>query len=267
MIGTIFLPLAQQLVDSATVSYETVETGIEGGAVMSGFPNSASMAGIGKGAEEVAKYKAIQMAGGLAEAFAGAGGNIGAATQAHSGRSLNQYMTILLKGPSYKVREFSWVFSPRSMAESDAIIRVLAAFKNAQAPYIASEATNAFFGWPNIFQIKFQMGAGDSGTPSKMGVRLFDMLPAVMNDLVVDYTPAGAASFYGKTSAPTFIKVMMRFTELEVWLRNQYRGLGGLSEGSSATPWDASEGVPTVQPVYLNGGSSIPTGAVPIPGP
>jgi hypothetical protein len=62
----------------------------------------------------------------------------------------------------------------------------LAAFKNAQAPFIASTATNAFFGWPNIFQIKFQMGAGDSGIPSQMGLRLFDMLPSAMNDLVVD---------------------------------------------------------------------------------
>ena len=220
-----------------------------------------------RGAWEAAQSQVYNMLNPLGSAIGGAalGGNPAAGAQAKSGKTVNQYMTILLKGPAFKVREFSWRFSPRNKAESEAIVRVLAAFKNAQAPYIASQATNAFFGWPNIFQIKFQMGSGDSGTPSNMGVRLFDMLPSVLNDLVVDYTPAGAPSFFGATSAPTFIRVMMRFTELELWLRNQYRGLGGLSEGTSATAWDTT-GVPTAQPTYLTGGSSIPTGGVGNPG-
>lgn len=254
IIGTVFLPLAEQLVDSATVSYEMPETGILGGAIMSGGITGNYAKSAIEGAESLAQQAITSTVG--AVAGLASGGNPGAGFQARTGKTINQYMTVLLKGPTFKVREFSWRFSPRNVDETNTLVKILAALKNAQAPFIASETTNAFFGWPNVFQIKFQM-PGDSGTPSNMGLRLFDMLPAVMNDLIIDYTPAGAPAFHGATSAPAFYRVMMRFTELEVWLRNQYRGLDGLAGGN--TIWD-SHIQAQAAPTFLQGGG-LPPGA------
>ena len=225
-LGTIYLPMPEQLVDSATVNYQQVNAGIAGAAIMSSSWKNAYQAmtqssstaaydaAIQSGAQNLDGFIQRVLFGGLdaaATATLGALGNQEAALNAKLGMALNEYLTVMLSGPSYKVREFSWKFSPRNDTESNTLNQIIAILKNAQAPSFSS-TSQMFFSWPNIFQCQFltQMNQDLSGW-------LYAMKPAVCNDLVVNYSPSIPA-FHRFDSSPESIQIMLRLTELEFWL-------------------------------------------------
>lgn len=259
-LGTVFLPLAEQLVDSATVSYETTPMGTLAGSLMNIHnmpPPSQAVDAIKKRLMALGFNFANEA---LGQFIGNLGGqNFSGALSAMAGFAVNDYMTVLLKGPTYKVREFSWHFSPRNDFETGMLMQILAAFKNAQAPSYAFSSSSAFFGWPNIFNISFQssnpnaqMTTFNTPTNSPAGMMsLYQFLPAVLNDLVVNYTPNGP-NFYGPTAAPVSYQVMMRFTELQFWLRNDYQSPTGVV-------WDNT--IPTTTSVSPSVVTNVTSGA------
>jgi hypothetical protein len=241
-LATIILPLSEQLVDSSTVDYQTVPLGMTGAAAMWAFGKSADAATAAKHAADglTTVEGALTSAGisGVNDVFQLIGGNIAGnpagAIEAARGIALNEYMTILLKGPSYKIREFSWKFSPRNAQESQNLSRILTCLKNAQAPTRALDGL--FWAWPMIFRISFWSAFGTTGLGlsgpvdgadgSTSGGWLFGFKPMVMNDMIVNYSPV-APSFHRADSSPESIQLLTRFTELEFWLGGDYTDFSG----------------------------------------
>lgn len=240
---SIALPLPALIVDDQVVTYEALALGALGALAVGGASPlvQQGLAGI-----PAAVKNAL---GGASNVSPGALGAIistavratsatalGGATQgvlAAAGVSVNEFLTIMLRGPSYKERDLAWRFSPKTPDESRRINRIAIMIKNAQAPSLG--AGGIFFSWPKIFQIKFR-----HVQEVDMGIRLFDFKPCVLTSAIFNYTPAGAPSFYGSTSYPEGLEMRLKFIELEYWVhqsgRQAYRDEG--SETSTGTATD-----------------------------
>lgn len=226
---TIVMPLPEQLVDSQHVTYDTVPIGIPGMATMAALGSGGgadvgniknainqTVSAVAQGAAATA-LGSLQKIEGLIGGVATTG--ISAGFLASQGLAVNDYLTVLLRGPAYKQFTFTWKMSPRNAAESRSIKAIEILLKNAQAPG-RQGSIGAFFTWPRIFNIKFRYAAEGSGNSDFMSSRLFKFKPAVLTDLAVSYAPGGVPAFYGQTQYPEGIMLQMQFTELELWVNS-----------------------------------------------
>ncbi len=200
--GSIRLPLPLQLVDNHAVNYEQKELGLPGAAA------SAAMSALsGQG----------QSIGNILASIGGTIGKVGLnalssiipaneIAQVATGIAPNQFLTVLLKGPQYKKHEFTWKLSPRNDTESENIRKIIALLNESMAPGLA--VNGAFFSFPKIFEIKL--------VPNERV--LYKFLPAVIENMTVNYTPSGAPAFYHGTQAPDSVELRLSFLELEFWL-------------------------------------------------
>jgi hypothetical protein len=238
----ILLPLPLQLMDNQGVSYEEQQLGPTLGTVanmgsaaadrikniMSATPPSISdpaslskygaliaseLGGlVGDGANALVK----QGPDFLAAQARQAAGNIGAVADTVLGYSPNQFLTILLKGPMYKRNEFTWKLSPRSPMEARAINQIVRRLNNAMAPGITGGGY--FFSFPSLFSVSFM--------PNSQ--YLFKMKPAVLENMVINYTPGGRNGFLradattSGLNAPETVEIRVRFLELEYWLQGDF---------------------------------------------
>lgn len=176
----------------------------------------------------------IDVVGGVAS---GAAPGIAAPVLGAIGLAVNDFMTIMLEGPSYARRDFVWRFSPRSPEESEELRKAILILKTAAAPSLAGFTGSAFFGWPRIFNVEFRY----IDPAIDMGRNTFRMKPMVLNDVSTNWTPMGTWAAYGKTKMPESVDVRLAFTELEYWLNSTRRsrdafepsatGYSGLGDG------------------------------------
>lgn len=145
------------------------------------------------------------------------GGQTGlTAAQALLGIAPNNFLMIILNGPTYKQFAFEWTLAPETPQDAANLRRILVNIKNWQAPGL--RASGAIFDFPRIFQLGFVPNAGN----------LFKFKPAVLQNLVVNYAPFGNASFLKKTpqtlnqTSPSAVSIQMTFLELEFWLRGDF---------------------------------------------
>src|SRR5262249_6682050 len=129
--------------------------------------------------------------------------------------SPNQFLTVLLEGPRYKRFQMQWLLSPRNPTESKNLNLILNRLRNAASPSLA--ANNLLFKFPKIFQLVLQ--------PNSQYVVKFK--PAVVENIVIEYTAAGAPSFFRPgndgISAPTHIGLTLALLELEFWLAGNFQ--------------------------------------------
>jgi hypothetical protein len=142
---------------------------------------------------------------------------VGAELRARSGTAPNQMLTILLKGPKYKTHSFSWKLYPRDMKESDTIRKIIQTLKSSSRPGLS--AAGWFFTFPHIFKLSFTTN-GSVNNENNAGY-LFEFKPAVLQSVVVNYTPSGQPSLYRNTGAPDGVELSLSFTELEYWLGDE----------------------------------------------
>ena len=152
------LPMPTNMADTHRVAYEQTPVGFLTGSFIQGGPMGLS------GAEDFLALKGLSglVSGGLRNsrfgAFAqslGMSENPMAAYSALTGKSPNQFMTILLKGPEYKVHNFTWRLFPENKNESDQIKKIVALLNNSMAPTYA-DGIVSFFGFPKVFSISFR---------------------------------------------------------------------------------------------------------------
>lgn len=139
---------------------------------------------------------------------------VGAELKARSGTAPNQMLTILLKGPKYKSHSFSWKLYPRDAKESGIIKNIIQTLKNTSRPGLSQAGW--FFTFPHIFKLSFTTG-GIKNDERGAGY-LFEFKPAVLQSIVVNYTPSGHPSLYKGTAAPDGVELTLNFQELEYWL-------------------------------------------------
>jgi hypothetical protein len=158
-------------------------------------------------------------------------GTIGTAAATLLGIAPNQFLTIVLEGPKYKMFEFQWRLSPNSPTEADDLRRVINAFKNHMSPGVRLDG--ALWSFPHVWRIGFLPN-------SKY---LYKFKPAVLMSFTANYTPQGHPSFHrpdpltpgdsnDPLGTPACVEISARFLELEYWLHNHFN--------DTNNPWDAS---------------------------
>lgn len=242
--NTIVLPVPEQVIDALSQQFATVPIGLVGAAGMGLFGSSS------------VKNAAAGAVNGIAEALAAGGVRLGKAGLdiltngklspavdgflASQGLTLNDFLTVLYKGPDYKQFRFSWNLTPRTVQESQVIKQIEYVLKNAQAPSWNGGA-GAFFAWPRVFRISFGRPGVD------MGDRLFRFKPAVARAMAFNYAPGGVPSFYGGGSDtngnwqasgyPESVRLEAVFEEVELWVndagkQNAYTGASNAPNGT-----------------------------------
>ena len=221
--GRIILPLPREMIDNHNIRYDIEPLGIAGslgfdaiGALNAGDASQlgslATRAGVG-----LAETAAGQAVGAFG-ALGGASSNAGKGVLGAAGIAVNDFMTVMLKGPEYKRRDFIWRFSPRTASETSSLRRIIQYINNCMAPSITQNLGSAFFTWPRIWQPTFTWG----GDPQLLSLTTFRMKPSVITDFNVNYTPNGVFAPFASTKAPSSVDIRISFLELEFWLSGQF---------------------------------------------
>lgn len=141
------------------------------------------------------------------------------------GYAANQLLTVFLEGPRFKRFQMTWRLSAESPEESLQIHRILNVLNNRMSPGLG--LGGAIFTFPRVFHLAFY--------PNSQ--YMYKFKPAVLENLVVNYTPAGQAAFHrespktpykggfkggGPGNTPEGLEVTMQFLELEYWARNDF---------------------------------------------
>lgn len=125
-----------------------------------------------------------------------------------AGLADNPFMTVALKGPSFKQHHFSWRFAPKSPAESESLKKIINTFKKVAYPELLSIGAGGFFKYPNIVWPKFQ--------PDSVIGYTYAFKPCVVTNININYTPNDRPGFY-PTTAPVEALVEIQLLEIELW--------------------------------------------------
>lgn len=222
--GRIILPMPNQMIDNQNIRYEIEPIGVvgalsmdafgkAGNAIRSGNYSDAAIKAAGGAAESIQKGWKDSLLGTAAKNL----GNAGAGFAAAAGMTVNDFMTVMVKGPSYKSREFVWRFSPQSADESETLRKIIQLTNNSSAVSLVGVAS-MFFKWPSIWNLSFEYADGSRD----IGKQTFRTKPAILNNATFNYTPNGVWSPYAGTGAPESVEVRFSFIELEYWLKGDY---------------------------------------------
>ncbi len=231
----IVLPLPSTMVDNQHIRYDTESIGAVGALSVSVLNdakkawetgNFDTVEGIGKTLGGVAGAAASSIKENILKHYQSVGsgiiqqhtGALGKGLAALSGMTVNDFLTVMMKGPSYKVREFIWRFSPQTADESETLRKIIQLTNNKSAPSLPGGLGSLFFRWPSIWRCKFEY----VDSSRKLDLQTFQMKPAVLTNVQWNYTPNGVPSFYAGTSAPESIEAHFQFMELEYWLDGDY---------------------------------------------
>lgn len=223
LLSSINLPVPNSIIDNHSVSYDPdAQLGVAGlgWEMIRGKASNDSLA---------KKGQDLLAAGGAAAAGA-LGGSVAQSARdavlAATGRALNNFLTVMLRGPAYKKRDFTWKFSPNNPGETEQLRRIGDALNNAMAPELPGQTGSVFFLWPRIFTVQFRYKTGED-----VGKYVFRMKPMVLTDAAFNYTGAGQPVFFGGTHAPEVVEIHLSFLELEYWLRGDF----GQGPGAAGT--------------------------------
>ena len=208
--GSIKLPLPQQMTDTHNVNYDQQNIGAPVGGSADAAANQLTG---GQSTTTNIAQAAGSIGSTVMKAFGG--DNVEAAIKAFSGLAPNQFLTVLLQGPSYKEHDFSWKFAPRNPKESESVRLIIATLNNAMAPAMGGTTGSAFFQFPKIFSISFNNPNGEMKY-------LYKFKPCVLKTMSVNYMPSGAPAFYRQTEAPDVVEIRCHFMELEFWLQGDF---------------------------------------------
>lgn len=264
--GVIF-PFPAVMIDNQNMSYEIQPLGFLAGmgfdAVARGATAINSQSDVSRViAETAAGLTANAAVDGLGRVLAGAAGKFGDAVLGAAGISVNDFMTVMFRGPTYTRRDFQWRFSPKTAEESEELRKAILVLKTAAAASLAGFGGSAFFGWPRIFEVEFKNQNYPGNTKYDNGYmtkQTFRMKPAVCTDISVNYTPIGQWAAYGKTKAPESVDLRMSFLELEFWLNSTRRSRDAFDH--ALTPPDMGGWNPSPSPV-IPGGDALPVDPV-----
>jgi hypothetical protein len=193
--GGIILPIPQALNDSHTVNWSEEPLNLAGGAAEAGSQFLQGNVG-------AASAIAATSAAAKASQALGAAGNV---VQALAGLAPNEFLTVLLKGPTYKKYTLSWLVSANTPEQSRLFKEIIKRVNASMAP----EPMGGVFKYPNVFQVSLHKGASENQF-------LYKFKPAVLDNFSVNYAGGGIPGFYSD-GAPQAIILSMAFHEIEFW--------------------------------------------------
>lgn len=210
-VGTIRLPLPNQMGDNQRVLYSEENLDVVLGAALnnySGAPTNNSKA-LGLAAASVGVVTgANQNAQNIVD-------NLGARTiQQLNGVAVNPFLTMMFKSPAFKQHSFSWKLSPSNVSESAVLNAIINTFRYNQLPDQTGAIGGTLLSYPHIVQITVTSGQTPYFT--------YNFKPAVIEGFEINFAPNGQPSFFGATRAPTEVEIRLSLTEIEYWLASDY---------------------------------------------
>lgn len=224
----IILPMPQAMIDNHNVRYDISDLGIAGAvgfdAAGGQVAQAASLAAVG------ATMQALQTGTGQFGAAGAAVNKAVGGSLAAAGIAVNSFMTVMLKGPDYKKRDFVWRFSPKTAQETSDLRRIIQLINNSMAPSLFGIGS-AFFTWPKIWKPEFVYNA----RPDLLALNTFKMKASVLTDASFNYTPNGVFSPFASTKAPSSVEMRLSFLELEYWLAGDFNDNGQATQSTGST--------------------------------
>jgi hypothetical protein len=212
------LPLPQQLVDSNHVNWVEAEVGTLIGA-------GQGFGGVGGAIGGAVGQEALNLTGAQNSGLANAAEGL-------LGFSPNQFVVMLMRGPTYKRHRFTWDLEPANYNEANNLNQIITVFKNAMAPnffQIGNTNVPVLWAFPKVFYIRLY--------PNSMFMYKFK--PCVCDYFVVNYTPGGRGAFrYNSANVdggnpPAGVQIQAQFIELEYWIEGNYSGAGSFTQPSN----------------------------------
>ena len=238
----IHLPLSQNLVDTFQVAWNQTELGLTATLLSEGLQgfNDArnylaskqlnedtarvSDSQLGNGGEVSRELKTVNDwvgagvsttagASALAIAKMGMSQTTSGLIELSTGIQTNPNLAMLFQGPTLKSHQFSWKLAPRTLGETVSARRILGIFKRAMHPERLNASTTGFLKYPSECLIQFH-GPRDHF--------LYAIRPVIVEDVTINYAPAGIPSFFDGTYEPTIIDLTIRVRETSYYLRDSF---------------------------------------------
>ena len=221
VLGSVFLPVPGNVVDSNNVSWDqdTLDPaklalsdaffdnvgsgGVEG--LIDSLGKTAQAIGVNKGDTKEA------VAGALAKAATG-----GSILTRSTGKIINPNMELLFKGPSMRTFQLSWKMSPRDYEESEMIKKIIRMFKQSMA--VKRTESQVFLKSPNTYKLRYLTARKQEHS----------FLPKIKECALVgcsiNYTPDGNYQVYENSSMVAY-QMTLSFNELEPIYHDDYTKL------------------------------------------
>jgi hypothetical protein len=224
------LPLPNSMVDNHNIRYDIEPIGAVGaltaatlgGAINAYKNNDVSGAISAAGSSVASNFDSQKIRDSALGIAARTTGMLGRGIAAYAGYTVNEFMTVMVKGPSYKVRQFNWRFSPKNSDESEALRQIIELTNNSMALSLTGVGS-MFFRWPSIWQVSFS----SIDSSQDLGAQTFRMKKSILYNATFNYTPSGMPSIFNRTAAPECLDITFEFIELEYWLKGDFGLLNG----------------------------------------
>lgn len=228
--SSIHLPLPKQLQEIFSIGIDAVDTGLIG-ALANSVESTADLLKTlfgGKAEPSIGSYKDyindalgvgfynIMDAGTALESTLGFKGATQTASQA-LGAIPNPHISVFFEG--VKIRpgfEFSWIFTPRNYNDTQVIKSLIYLLKRKVLPRTSTGSQNIMM-YPDLVKITMKGPWSRTNTPLMPTYKY-----GFIESLAIDYAPNGLSFFNDQESAPTFIIISFKFSEVEVFTATDF---------------------------------------------
>jgi hypothetical protein len=151
---------------------------------------------------------------GLPRVVQGMAADAASLAQIGSGNAINEFLTQMFKGPSFKRYSFTWTFSPNDPRIAANVKSFLRTVNASVAPKKAYDGL--LWEYPYIFQLELLK-------KNVVNPNIYKFKPAICTNITVDYSGSSVPTFY-PDGQPETISLTMSFTELVFWSRDDFDG-------------------------------------------
>jgi hypothetical protein len=218
------LPIPSNLVEQTDIQYANENLGSVMGSIVEAIGAAGTgtvaniarapliaAAGVGAGAAPGAIAGVIAGAAGIpVGTIEGAISEVTRGVSVLTGITTNPFQAVLFKSPNFRSHQFSWIFIPKSRAESEVINNIVQTFRYHSLPGI-SNLGGVFFSYPEILEINFR----------PTDTYLYKFKPCVVDSITVNFAP-NQPSFYRTSLAPTAVQFTIKVQEIEIWTKADF---------------------------------------------
>lgn len=134
--------------------------------------------------------------------------------------TLNPFREQLFEQMDFRSFGFTYTFAPRNETELDAVMNIIQLFKYHMHPELTDGSTIMIY--PSEFNIEYMYKSGRNQYVNQIS-------SCALTNLDVSYGGADFTTFKGTAGAPSQITMRLKFTELEMLVRNK-DGKGGITD-------------------------------------
>lgn len=232
---TISLPIPRDLKEQFEIMVDGKEQGVGGGMQDIGYD---LLRGAGEG---VTKNLFALVYSSVVQAVegTGAGSAIGQLTRAVP----NPHLQAIFSGVQLRTHTFQWTFAPRNPGESRMLMKIIREIKKNSLPAYSTQGTAALQ-YPSMVDVKLMFKK--NGSPRELDMIRFKK--CLIQNVNVNYAPAGLPSFFRDTRDPTMIQLEIQFLETEIQTFEDYREDGDV---------ERTDGLQDLQEALDRGGEAL----------